>query len=94
MSQSDIDSIIANAEMTIKQKMKQLVPILMEIHQVVYGNAYQKAKVLANPEWVKKETLRKNALIKNKCLNDPEYLERKRANSLTYYHLNKFIIEK
>jgi hypothetical protein len=84
MSQSDIDSIIVNTNMTIKQKIKHLVPILMEIHQVLYGNAYQKANVLTNPEWIKKETLRKNAIIKQKCLNEPEYLENKRRKNREY----------
>ena len=93
MTQLKIDQIIINNEMSIKQKVKQLVPLLMEIHQVLYKNAYHKAKVLVDVEWVKKETLRKNAIIKHKCLKDPEYLERKRANSLAYYHLNKMRAE-
>ena len=79
--------------MSCKMKVKKLIPLLMEIHQVLYRNAYNKAKVLVDVDWVKKETLRKNAIIKHKCLNDPEYLERKMANSLAYYHLNKMRAE-
>jgi hypothetical protein len=93
MTQQDIDKIIINTEMSCKMKIKTLIPILMEIHQVVYSNAYQKAKVLANPDWVKKETLRKNAIIKNKCLIDPEYLENKRRKKREYDLRKKLINE-
>jgi hypothetical protein len=84
MTQQDIDKIIINTEMSCKMKVKQLIPLLMEIHQVVYKNAYTKAKNQVDPEWVKKETLRKNIIIKNKCLNDPEYLENKRKKEREY----------
>jgi hypothetical protein len=84
MSQKDIDTIIINKEMTIKQKVKQLIPILMEIHQVLYKNAYHKSKVLVDVEWVKKETIRKNNIIKSKCLTDPEFLDNKRKKEREY----------
>jgi hypothetical protein len=84
MTQLKIDQIIINNEMSIKQKVKQLVPLLMEIHQVLYKNAYHKSKVLVDIDWVKKETLRKNAIIKNKCLNDPEFLDNKRKKEREY----------
>ncbi len=82
MIQQDIDKIIINTEMSCKMKVKQLIPILMEIHQVVYINAYTKAKNQVDPEWVKKETIIKNNIIKNKCLNDPEYLVNKSVGDI------------
>jgi hypothetical protein len=84
MSQTDIDKIVVSTDLSIKQKVKQLIPILMEIHQVVYKNAYHKSKVLVDVEWVKKETIRKNNIIKNKCLTDPEFLDNKRKKEREY----------
>ena len=51
MTQLKIDQIIINNELSIKEKVKLLVSLLMVIHNIKYPSAYYKAKALVDVEW-------------------------------------------
>jgi hypothetical protein len=84
MSQSNFDKIVVSTELSIKEKVKILVPILMEMHNITYANAYQKAKRLVDVEFVKKSNLYSKLSRRKKSLEDPIYraAETKRKNAI------------
>jgi hypothetical protein len=84
MSQTDIDSIIINTEMTIKEKVKVLCPLIMLIHNLKYPNAYQRAKGYVDVEWRLKLNKRRNDARNLKSKTDPIYraLETERKNAI------------
>jgi hypothetical protein len=84
MSQTDIDSIIINTEMTIKEKVKVLCPLIMLIHNLKYPNAYQRAKGYVDVEWRLKLNKRRNDARNLKSKTDPIYraLETARKNAI------------
>ncbi len=55
MSQLEIDQVIVNADLTIKEKVKRMVHLLMVYYNITYQNAYHRAKSLVNVEWKVKE---------------------------------------
>jgi hypothetical protein len=73
MSQTDIDSIIVNTEMTIKEKVKVLCPLLMELHKMSYSTAYQRAKGYVDVEWRLRLNKRRNDARNLKSKTDPIY---------------------
>jgi hypothetical protein len=88
-NQIKINDIMQNVDISIKEKVKALIPLLMSIHNILYQNAYNRAKSLVDLEWVASETKRKDAIKKHRYNTDFEYRMRINAYGNANTRLNK-----
>jgi hypothetical protein len=74
MSQSDIDKIVVSNELSIKEKVKLLVPLIMIVNDIkVKSTSYSRARKLVDVEYKIKTSQARVLANKIKSQTDPDY---------------------